>query len=197
MAMKKKFLGLALAGAMTLSASSVYADTIIMDETDTRTHNVKVSGTVSTNEGTAPAGKIQVELPTTMSFSVDQNGKLTGCDFKVSNKSDVPVNVSVTEFKKSDGEITLETQGFNKDEKDRSHVSLMLNGRVGGVDTKVDLANIEKSGQEQDILNVDAQATGLIQLTGEAGTKAQDGTTVDDDGASGDFTLIFKIKKGK
>lgn len=199
MAMKKKFLGLAMAAAIALPASSVYANntTITMDETDTRTHNVQVSGTVTNKKGTVPAGKIQVELPTTMSFSVDQNGKFTGCDFEVSNKSNIPVNVSVTEFKPSNGNITLEQKSFTKADKDRSHVSLVLNGRVKGADTDVDLSDIATSGTETEILDVAANGTGLIKLTGEAGTKDIGDTGVDKDGASGDFTLIFKIKKGQ
>ncbi len=43
---------------------------------ETLNHNVKVSGSVKNHRGIAPAGKIEVELPTTMSFTVDEDGQL-------------------------------------------------------------------------------------------------------------------------
>ena len=93
MAMKKKFLGLAMAAAIALPASSAYAanndTTLIFDDTDSRNHQVKVTGSITKDDGAAPAGKIQVELPTTMSFTVNQNGNFKSADYIVNNKSSI------------------------------------------------------------------------------------------------------------
>ena len=104
MAMKKKFLGLALAAAVALPATGVYADTIGGNQNDTFTHNVTVTGTVSNKDGIAPEGKIEVELPTSMTFRVDQDGTFEGSDFKVQNRSSVGIDVFVDEFRTNAGD---------------------------------------------------------------------------------------------
>ena len=90
MAMKKKFLGLALATMVALPATSVYAagDNNIINGVDTQTYtqNVKVSGSVSNKQGIAPAGKIEVELPTSMTFSVDEASNFKGVEYNVQNR---------------------------------------------------------------------------------------------------------------
>ena len=202
MAMKKKFLGLAMAAAIALPASSAYAanndTTLIFDDTDSRNHQVKVTGSITKDDGAAPAGKIQVDLPTAMTFSVNENGKFTGCDFQVTNKSQVGIDVLVSQFRNVDNGITLRsTSGFTASQHDRSNVCLNLNGTVGGTPATVDLADFTNGNKEEKILNVPASKTGLITLTGEAGTNQTDknGNDVDSKGASGEFTLIFKIQK--
>lgn len=202
MAMKKKFLGLAMAAAIALPASSAYAanndTTLIFDDTDSRNHQVKVTGSITKDDGAAPAGKIQVELPTAMTFSVNENGKFTGCDFQVTNKSQVGIDVLVSQFRNVDNGITLHpTSGFTASQYDRSNVCLKLNGTVGGTPETVDLAGFTNGNKEEKILNVPASKTGLITLTGEAGTNqaVKNGNDVDSKGTSGEFTLIFKIQK--
>ena len=85
MAMKKKFLGLALA------ATSVYAandtQSIEMGKNDTKNVTVPVSGTIRNKQGQAPEGRIEVELPTKMAFTVDQDGNLPSTTYTVQNKS--------------------------------------------------------------------------------------------------------------
>jgi len=209
MAMKKKFLGLALAAAVALPATGVYADTIGGNQNDTFTHNVTVTGTVSNKEGIAPEGKIEVELPTSMTFRVDQDGTFQGSDFRVENKSKVGINVFVDEFRtNAGGNITVKKKEELEPHKtnfNRSNVYLELTGNVGGVKKTVDLAKVSElsSEDEKKILNVSGRDTGLIQLQGGAGTSfdtdagSSDGNLqgIDKNGASGDFTLIYKIKK--
>lgn len=206
MAMKKKFLGLALAAAVALPATGVYADTIGGNQNDTLTHNVTVTGTVANKEGIAPEGKIEVELPTSMTFRVDQDGTFHGSDFSVENKSKVGIDVFVDEFRtNAGGNITVNKKAEFEPQKtnlDRSNVYLELTGNVGGTPKTIDLKTVsEKSQEEKKILNVSGGSTGLIQLQGGAGTALAAGSSksdpqgIDKDGASGDFTLIYKIKK--
>lgn len=209
MAMKKKFLGLALAAAVALPATGVYADTTIGgNQNDTFTHNVTVSGTVANKEGIAPEGKIEVELPTSMTFRVDQDGTFQGSDFRVQNKSKVGIDVFVDEFRtNAGGNITVkkkEELEQGKTTLNRSNVYLELTGNVGGEKQTIDLAKVSETEEEnRKILNVSGGNTGLIQLQGGAGTgldtgassRKEDPQGIDKDGASGDFTLIYKIKK--
>ena len=206
MAMKKKFLGLALAAAVALPATGVYADTIGGTQNQTLNHNVTVTGTVSNKKGIAPEGKIEVELPTAMTFRVDQDGNFQGSDFSVENKSKVGIDVFVDEFRTNSGNITVKKKTELEGQKgtlDRSNVYLELSGNVGGQTKTVDLAKVSELSDENErkILNVSGANTGLIQLKGGAGTASAAGSSnespagIDKDGASGDFTLIYKIKK--
>lgn len=204
MAMKKKFLGLAMAAAMVLPASSAYATskTHIFNQDATQAHQVEVSGTITKKDGTAPAGKIQVELPTAMSFLVNEKGEFSGCDFEVKNQSDVGIDVLVQDFKKSTGNITLKEKNTIQSSDDRSNVSLVLKGRdENGTELTADLAEISTTATETEILNVQSKQSGFIKLTGEAGkanhTASGQNNDVDANGAQGQFTLVFKIKKDK
>lgn len=207
MAMKKKFLGLALAAAVALPATSVYAageNNIIHGvDTQTYTQNVKVSGSVSNKKGIAPAGKIEVELPTSMTFSVDEASNFRGVDYNVQNRSSVGVDVLVSEFRTGEGNITVKPKDeltTRKDTLDRSNVYLELVGYAGGKATSVDLGSLTGNTNNIKVLNVASGSTGLITLKGGAGTqKVEDESEnpdgVDKDGAKGDFTLVFKIQK--
>ena len=110
MAMKKKFLGLALAAAVALPATGVYADTINIGENESRNHQVTVNGSVLGKDGSVPAGRIEVELPTAMQFTVHEDGQLTGVEYTVNNSGSVPVQVLVSSFQKTEGDITIKTK---------------------------------------------------------------------------------------
>ena len=198
MAMKKKFLGLALAAAVALPATSAYANTttITGNDTETLTHDVTVSGTVRKSNGEAPAGKLEVELPTTMAFTVDEEGNFNGANYKVTNRSAVGIRLSVAEFRETDpnGGITLnQVSGFNPADKDRANIAMSLDGNVDGNFTSVDLSQVT-AGTEEDVLDVGASDAGILSLSGVAGTK-KDNDSVENNGAKEDFTLVFKVKK--
>lgn len=208
MAMKKKFLGLALAAAVALPATGVYADTIGGTQNQTLNHTVTVTGTVSNKQGIAPEGKIEVELPTSMTFRVDQDGTFEGSDFNVQNRSSVGIDVFVDEFRTNSGNINVKKKDEVKGREstlDRSNVYLELTGNVGGTPKTIDLKTVSEKTLEDEkkILNVSGGSTGLIQLKGGAGTgldtvaSSVQGSPagIDANGASGDFTLIYKIKK--
>ena len=211
MAMKKKFLGLAMAAMVALPASSVYADTegyktIQGDENQTLNHQVKVTGEVRRADGSAAAGKIEVELPTAMAFAVDQNSSFTGASYTVDNKSGCGIDVSVASFSTTKTGITVKKESeltdSNKNTFDRSNVTLSLQGSVGGQTKKIDLASVaDGSVNDKKVLNVAAGSQESISLSGTAGTKevknesTQAAEGVDKDGATGEFTLVFSIKK--
>lgn len=193
--MKKKALSLLITGAMTLgTVLPVGAAVVEGNDTETLNVNVKVTGTVSNKQGTAPAGKIQVEVPTTMSFAFDQAGNFTSGTFTIQNKSAVPVQVTVGSFRETinQGGITLNATTVSSQEmdaKDRSNAQLALQGNQN----YVDLANVNDTTV---ISIIEANNTDNIKLLGRVGKAAQaTGSTVDDKGVAEDFDLVFKIKK--
>lgn len=190
--MKKKFLSLLMAAAVvatTAVPAHATSQTITGDDTQTYDANVTVTGTVTTVDGTAPAGKIQVEVPTTLSFTVDQAGNFTAPTYTISNKSAEAVSVSVGSFKETNvgGGITLVEKTGDLTGLDRANVKLTLRGN----EAEVDLASVDTNVV---ISTIESNNSDNIQLVGEAGTAAQL-VDVDDNGASEDFNLVFKIKK--
>jgi len=198
MAMKKKFLGLAMAAMVALPASSAYAaPNVIMGENGTQTHSVTVSGAVKSSTGQLPEGRIEVELPTAMAFTVHEDSSLTAPTYSVKNTGSVGVKVEVANFQKTGGGITVKKKtdfDQEKDSLDRSNIYLQLNGNVGGADKTIDLGNLADE-HDKKILTVAAATDGVITLTGEAGK--QKSGNVETSGASGEFSLIFKIQKDK
>lgn len=201
MAMKKKFLGLAMAAMVALPASSAYAannNTLTGNLNDTLTQEVKVSGSVKNSQGVAPAGKIEVELPTTMSFTVDQTGHFEGVNYQVRNNSAVGISVAVSDFRETnkdpDNGIVLKQHSEDMSRLPRNNVKLALVGNNG---RHIDLADKSAISMKTPILNVAPNAaTGTIQLLGDAGkdTSASE-SKVETNGVDEEFTLVFEIKK--
>lgn len=197
MAMKKKFLGLAMAAMVALPAAA-YADTFQWDEGATKDVEVTVSGSVKNANGLAPQGKLEVELPVSMDFSVDQNGTFVGTSYKVTNKSQHNVGVSVANFSETDpnGGITIlpTSQSSSIDSKGRDNVIIAL---VGDNKEYVDLGEFS-THKNKELIEVAANnGVGTIELTGKAGKEpiTQKGTVTNDTGVSETFKLVFQIKK--
>lgn len=195
MAMKKKFLGLALAITMALPMGTAFADTIGGDLNDTLTPEVKITGSVKNSTGQAPAGRLEVELPTTMSFTVDQDGNFKGVDYKVTNNSSVGITVGVSQFKEGNpaenGGIILQTKNKEIASMTRENVKLVL---MGDGTSHVDLANQSEISSGTPLLTIKPSGVGVMKLTGDAG-KVKNGGAAETNGVKEDFTLIFEIKK--
>lgn len=212
--MKKKLLSAMMATMMVLGVSvqanavpqtSTNASDYSSFEWDATTHkevNVDINGSIETAEGIAAAGKLKVELPTRMAFSVDKGGTFNGTSYTVKNQSDSAIMISVASFTKTNGQVTLHGNSQNLSEKDRSNIKLSLEGTVDGNPATVDLGSFDAS-QENKILEVAKGATDFITLNGDAGKKLltkselQTGndTHVDKVGANATFNMIFKVEK--
>lgn len=193
MAMKKKFLPLLMAGMVVVGTTGlVNADTttttVTGNDTETLQSSVTVSGSVTTSQGVAPAGKITVELPTKMAFAVDQKGNLTGGTYTVRNSSKEAINVYVAEFKKTEG--TIDIVDSIESGSNRSKVKLTLTGDQGSA---VNLKDIETNPQDRLLAKIEANDSESIILGGEAGKQTDE--TIDSDGATGQFNMVFKVKK--
>ena len=208
MAMKKKFLGLAMAAMVAMPATSVHAfnangDTLTGNETETMTQNVTVTGEVKSNQGTVAQGRLEVVLPTSLAFSVDQNGNFTNVDYSVTNNSPCAVTVGVQQFSetntKTDEGIVLKDKDTDMSTLARNNVQMALVGDNGSGSTRryVDLgaASTQSLTQPTDILDVPSNQTKVIQLLGNAGKdKSQDSTKVQN-GTTETFTVVFAVKK--
>lgn len=195
MAMKKKFLPLLMAGMVVVGTTGlVNADTtdtttVTGNNTQTLQSSVTVSGSVTTSQGVAPEGKLTVELPTRMAFAVDQSGNLTGGTYTVKNSSKDNIDVYVSEFKKTSGNIEL-VDNISSGTSNRSQVKLTL---TGDQVSPVNLKTIETNPQDTLLAEIGANDSESIILGGEAGTQANE--TIDRDGATGQFNMVFKVKK--
>lgn len=203
MAMKKKFLGLAMAAMVALPAAA-YADTFRWDEGQPQNVDVTVTGSVKSSTGIAPQGKLEVELPVSMEFSVDQNGTFNGTSYNVTNKSQSNIGVSVANFSETNAQGGINILPISSKDtiaaKGRENVIMAL---VGDNNQYVDLGNFN-ANKGTEILTVKGNnGVGTIELTGLAG-KAAIGTDsphtpangVDDNaGVAETFKLVFQITK--
>ena len=214
MAMKKKFLGLAMAAMVALPATSVYAandtQSVEMGKNDTQNVTVPISGTIRNHQGQAPEGRIEVELPTKMAFTVDQDGNLPSTTYTIQNRSqDVSIDVSVASFSGgstataggSDG-IKLHQSGTvtgHREDKYRNEIELKLTNAKDS-SKNIDLGNFKSLNESQRLLaTVASGETNSIVLSGVAGKKTSNDvsgdSTVDSKGATEYFNLVFSIKK--
>lgn len=201
MAMKKKFLGLAMAAMVALPAAA-YADTTFQwNEGQPQNVDVTVNGSVNSNTGIAPQGKLEVELPVSMDFSVDKNGTFTGTSYSVTNRSQHDVAVSVADFTETNKQGGIRLLGTNdlstlNTSGKRNDVIMAL---VGDNNKHVDLGAFDKAAASQKELLVVPKNNGVgtIQLEGIAGKQPIDsnGDVSDTTGVAETFELVFQIKK--
>lgn len=211
MAMKKKFLGLALATMVALPATGVYAaETASQNvgyknvESD-RANDTETSTTIDVNgevlNANNQSGKIQVEIPTAMAFTVRANSTVDGPDYKVTNLGSNSIDISVSSFEPDAGsnifiktaeEITQDTTTTSNAIFTRNYVSLTLNGSGG---EKVDLGKVNQgvASTNKKLATIAPSDVETITLTGAAGIKPDE--SIDKTGTNGSFKLAFKITK--
>lgn len=195
--MKKKLLSLLMAGAVVAGSTvpAFAATTQTIDGLDSATLNadVKVTGSVSDSKGTAPAGRLQVEVPTALSFTVDNQGRLTAASFTVTNKSQSGINLSVGSFQESkrgaDAGITLHNDITSFNSLDRSNVVLVL--RHGSTDVI-----LQHDMPETKLATIAGNTSENIQVLGTAGKDTSNkSSAVETTGVDETFDLVFKITK--
>lgn len=191
MAMKKKFLGLALAAAVALPATGVYAydanpstdgkkQLLEMDKDETGEVTIPINGIVKNKQGQV-SGRIEVELPSKMAFVVQPNGTLPSTKYTIkNNSSDVNIQLAVSSFKggkaitdgSTGGIQLLSKTKFSETEvtnRYRNQVSLELSKIGEGEIDLGDFANV--APDDRKLGTIDAQGTADIWLRGTAGTK--------------------------
>lgn len=218
--MKKKLLSLVLAGAMVASTSvSAFAATPIKvgngeikgADDQEYTTDVTIEGSVANDSGILPAGTFNVTIPTKATFSVNQDGNLTGTTIKVSNKGKQSIDVYAEKFvdtTRSQGEGITVVAESALEQKDRTFVSLQVYGRSGSVYLKTEDDNNEKGLYKTNQLG-EAATEGYLKLTSVAAGQEDDLTLkgkagknnsgldekVGREGVKDEFTLTLRIKK--
>lgn len=208
MAMKKKFLGLAMAAMVAMPATSVYAWTangeiLTGNNTDIMNQEVTVTGEVKSSEGTVAEGRLEVILPTSLAFSVDQEGNFTNVNYSVRNNSKCPITVGVQQFsetnKKEDEGIVLKATNEDMSTLARNNVQMALVGDLDSSGSKryVDLgdASTQSLTQPTEILDVPSNQTKVIQLLGNAGKNKTLNSDKLQNGTTETFTVVFAVKK--
>ncbi len=160
----------------------------VLDKNELTT-TIPINGTIRANDGSLPAGRIEVELPTSMVFTVDKDGNFNAATtYNIDNKSNVGIEVVLMSFAETqpNGGITVK-QGDITELDNRGTVSLNIQGNSGNAKLyHKDNLNIKLS-------EIGPQSISSLVLTGSAG-KVSD-TSIDKSGVAEDFTMTFKIRK--
>lgn len=209
--MKKKFLSLMMAAAVvaTTSVSAFAEDTIIKNEdTTSPTTEVQITGSVTDGDGRMPDSTFKVTVPTTATFSVDQNGGFKAPTLTVKNEGSQKVDVYAYSFEDNTGEgninILSPSDFADKHDAKRSDVKITLRGSSGekvylsskngnGVNNQENFAGGDGGDDGFKVLGLEACTDGVakigkISIHGTAGT----GSTK---AVSDTFVLTLKIKK--
>ena len=203
MSMKKKFLALALAGAVAMPVvanASGLTHQVSGPDSQPQYGQVTINGTVQTKDGAAPDGQISVELPTAMGFTVDKGGNVINAGtYTVYNRGKSAVSLSVADFTESNNSTTGLTvhskTSFNGGtSKKRNDVYLTLTSGNKTVDLG-EVATTSATTKEQLLIEtIPANSQASMTLNGQAG-KSADTNGVDKTGAQEDFVVKFKVAK--
>lgn len=214
--MKKKLLSLVLAGAMVASTSvSAFAATedatYNIDSTTSQNHKVTITGDIADEHNATLPGTITVTVPTTMSFTVDKDGKVSGGNITVTNKSKDSVEVVAKEFNDSTpGSKIVLVKDTDLDGKiDSADGNKYVSLKLIGENKTVELVST-KTGKETGFVNengdaiLDTEKTSLgnavdgsnlvLSLEGRAKHSTKDYSTPTT-AINDTFNLILKIQK--
>lgn len=200
MSMKKKFLALALAGMVAMpvvASASNNTQSINIDATQNQTADVTITGSVDNNQGQAPAGRIQVELPTAMSFTVDQDGGdiIAANNYQIRNTGQEPVKVEVINFTEQNPSGGIEIVDSTKKNSISSQARHKVYLGLSNGSKEVDLSTLKGGNRAETLFGgIQKNSSGTLRLVGVAG--ATSSSTADTNGLSEDFTLTFRVSKG-
>lgn len=151
--------------------------------------SVSINASISNADGSAPLGMIEVEVPTSMSFTVNKAGYfMAASNYNIVNKSSFPIEVSVVDFseEKSTEGIIIKSGDIEQNDT-RNTVNLDLTGNLKSVRLHRNI----NSGVK--ISEIKPNSSDLIILNGNAGKTSN--ATIDKDGVSEKFTVKFRITK--
>lgn len=169
-------------------------------------HKISITGNIVSDTGEMPSGTLQVVVPTTASFTVDNNGKFIGTTITIRNQGYQNIDVYAYKFIDVDGSegINVKPKSEVTDKSSRSNIEMNLSGNNGTAYFKTEDKTSSNSGVYQNlelttpassdgikILEIPSNSNGILNLQGKAG-KAPLKT---DTAISNTFTLILKIKK--
>lgn len=175
--------------ATSVKQTRAYSNTVTGNSGSDISANMQFNGTVYNAKGNPPEGRIEVQIPSSVNFTVDQFGQfLAPSNLDINNRSSCPIEVSVVGFREGDltGGIQVEQKDVD-DSKARNVVNLNLTGNLETCRLYDNLTT------ETKIMEIPSQTCLGMTFTGRAG-KA-DNKDIDDKGTSENFTVKFKINK--
>lgn len=208
--MKKKFLSLMMAAAVVATTSvSAFAatntQTVTGLDTEDKKTEVRITGEVLGENGERPAGTFNVTVPTAAAFTVSKESGVVSVPINIQNNGTQDIDVYADEFRdstKAAGEgITVVKESETKT-KDRTYVSLRVEGSIDTAYLKTENSDAQKGIYKDSGLENAAESTGIkltnieqgrskeITLKGISGTTGTVSNAVSDN-----FTLTLKIKK--
>lgn len=214
--MKKKLLSLVLAGAMVASTSvSAFATTTTHEvgENKEAEHQVTVTGNIANSTDNILPGTISVTIPTAVSFTINNKGKIDSGNINITSNSEDKVDVIAYQFidPTKDSKITVVPAKTLGNETDSSsdtnrHISLSITGgtkEVGLKSTDGTTSGILKDDGTEYLLT-DKPVLGTVNQSTPlnlkiSGTAANNNTSQSYEAPTSavreEFKLILKIQK--
>ena len=177
---------------------------------ESKTYNVTITGSVDNNKGESPSGTIQLTVPTSMAFIVDNKGNFKSSSITIRNNGIDKVDVYAYKFIDNDGERNINIKsmtefGDNLDEISRNNLALYIYGNLEFAYLKTENIGSGKSGVYKDkalqisgdtddgvkISTVGAGLSDELKLVGISGKRDIETDTA----IKNDFVLILKVKK--
>lgn len=206
--MKKKFLSLMMAAAVvaTTSVSAFAADSenvINGPESKTYESKIGITGDVVSESGVSVPGTLNVTVPTTASFTFNQNREFSAAKIKIKNSGTQDVQVFAYEFVDINGkDVGINVRKPSElTNQTRNNIALKIYGDEGTAflssesTNKGIYKNQELSEPADDVTTgiklatINARQTGELTLDGETGNGTLSSPVRDE------FTLKLKIKK--
>lgn len=128
--MKKKLLSLVLAGAMvaTTSVSAFADDTHEIQSGKEKEVEVKVEGNITGHDGSVLPSSVTVTVPTTVNFTVNENGDLSSPTMYIRNSGETAVSVIASEFVDSSGGTEIDVVKEERNLSKRKNITLKITG---------------------------------------------------------------------
>lgn len=206
--MKKKFLSLMMAAAVvattSVSAFAAESENVISGpEGKTYESKIGITGDVLTDNGASVPGTLNVTVPTTASFTVNQSGVFSAAKIKIKNSGTQNVQVFAYEFVDINGkDVGINVKKASElANQARNNIALKIYGDAGtaylssestnrGVHKNPELTEAADNADDGvKLATINASQTGELTLAGETGNGTLT-TPVRDE-----FTLKLKIKK--
>lgn len=177
---------------------------------DDKTYNVTITGSIDNNKGESPSGTLQLTVPTSMAFIIDNKGNFKSSYIKIKNNGIDKVDVYAYKFIDNDGERNINIRAMtefsdNLNEASRNNLALYIYGNSDFAYLKTESIGSGKSGVYKDkalqisgdtddgvkISTVGAGLSDELKLVGISGKRDIETDTA----IKNDFVLILKVKK--
>lgn len=173
-------------------------------------HQVTITGVVLNKNGELPTGALQVSVPTSTSFIIDNQGDFKSLPIEIKNLGIQNVDIYAYKFIDTNGSSGINVKKAsevtnNQNSIPRSDIALNISGNAGTAYLKTEDEASVNSGiyREEELINkynnndgikistINSNSNDKLTLNGKAGKQ----NLTADTGISNTFTLILKIKK--